>query len=144
PLLIKYGPYIGLTESRIKIGQYLFLRHGIKVVIAARFIALLRSLAGILAGANCMPVQSFLIANAVGSATWAIVYGVTAYLLGDQLEKMVGAAVVLVVLAVIALVIGAAVFIARHEQRLAIEAERALPGPLRPGRQRRASRKPRR
>ena len=54
-LLRRYGSYLHLNKSRIKIGQYLFLRHGGKVVFFARFVAVLRSVAGILAGANRMP-----------------------------------------------------------------------------------------
>jgi membrane protein DedA with SNARE-associated domain len=62
-LLRRYGGYLHLNDSRIKIGQYLFLRHGGKVVLIARFVPVLRSVAGLLAGANCMPWSSFMIAN---------------------------------------------------------------------------------
>ena len=31
-LLLRYGARLGLTERKIKLGQYLFLRHGGKVV----------------------------------------------------------------------------------------------------------------
>jgi membrane protein YqaA with SNARE-associated domain len=44
-LLLRHGGYIGLTPSKIKLGQYLFLRHGAKVVFFGRFIAILRVLA---------------------------------------------------------------------------------------------------
>src|SRR5579862_8637651 len=30
-LLLRYGNYVGMTASRIKLGQYLFLRHGGKI-----------------------------------------------------------------------------------------------------------------
>lgn len=39
-LLLRYGAYIGISDSRIKLGQYLFLRHGTKVVFFGRFVAL--------------------------------------------------------------------------------------------------------
>src|SRR5215831_21156681 len=39
PLLLRYGRHVGLTEVRIKLGQYLFLRHGGKVVFFGRFVA---------------------------------------------------------------------------------------------------------
>src|ERR1700749_3549683 len=41
PLLLRYGSYIGLTETRIKIAQYLFRRQGGGVVLVARFVAVL-------------------------------------------------------------------------------------------------------
>ena len=107
-LLLRYGPYVRITESRIKLGEYLFLRHGSKIIVVARFVPLLRSLAGILAGANRMPWLPFLLANIVGAFAWAAVFGFAA---------------------IIVLAIGAN-FIGRLEARLAAEAERALPGPL--------------
>jgi membrane protein DedA with SNARE-associated domain len=58
-LLTRYGPRIGLSERRIKLGQYLFRRHGGKVVFFGRFVAVLRALAAFLAGANCMPWRRF-------------------------------------------------------------------------------------
>ena len=45
PVLLRYGRYIGLTEPRIKLGQYLFMQHGGKIVFFGRFVALLRALA---------------------------------------------------------------------------------------------------
>ena len=42
PLLLRYRFYIGLTETRIKIAQYLFRRQGMVVVLIARFVAVLR------------------------------------------------------------------------------------------------------
>ena len=47
-LLLRYGPYVGLTEGRIKLGQYLFNQHGGKIVFFGRFVAVLRVLAALL------------------------------------------------------------------------------------------------
>ena len=58
-LLLRYGPYLHITESRIKLGEYLFLRHGGMIVFVARFVPVLRSIVGILAGANRMPWRQF-------------------------------------------------------------------------------------
>ena len=129
-LLLRYGPYVRITESRIKLGEYLFLRHGSKIIVVARFVPLLRSLAGILAGANRMPWLPFLLANIVGAFAWAAVFGFAAYMLGHQVEHFARPLMIAVgIAAVIVLAIGAS-FIGRHEARLAAEAERALPGPL--------------
>jgi membrane protein DedA with SNARE-associated domain len=38
PLLLRYGSYVGLTETRIKIAQYLFRHQGMLVVLIARFV----------------------------------------------------------------------------------------------------------
>ena len=48
----RYGRYVRLTESRIKIAQYVLRRRGVLVVLAARFVAVLRSMVGLVAGAE--------------------------------------------------------------------------------------------
>ena len=85
PILLRYGRYIGLSDERIKLGQYLFLRHGAKVVFFGRFIAVLRVLVAFLAGVNRMDWQRFLVANAAGGILWAAIYGLGAYGFGAAL-----------------------------------------------------------
>src|SRR5215831_17725291 len=84
-LLLRYRSYVGLSMSKIKVGQYLFLRHGAKVVFFGRFVAILRVLAAFLAGVNRMEWKTFLIANAAGGVLWSVVYGFGAYLFGSAL-----------------------------------------------------------
>jgi membrane protein DedA with SNARE-associated domain len=129
-LLLRYGPYLRITESRIKLGEYLFLRHGGKIVFIARFVPLLRALAGILAGANRMPWRQFMLANVVGAAVWASFFGFAAYMLGRQVEKVAGPMVIVIGIAAVVVIGLGAHFVGRHEAELAAEAERALPGPL--------------
>jgi len=43
PLLARYGGYVGLTAARQRLGQYLFLRHGAKIVFFGRFVAILQA-----------------------------------------------------------------------------------------------------
>ena len=131
-LLLRYGNYVGMTTSRIKLGQYLFLRHGGKIVFIAQFIPVLRTFAGIFAGANVMPWRDFLIANAVGSFLWAALYGYAAYALGREFERLEGPIVIILgLITVVSFVIGG-IFVKRHETQLTAEAERAMPGPLKP------------
>jgi membrane protein DedA with SNARE-associated domain len=129
-LLLKYGSYLRITEGRIKLGEYLFLRHGGKIIIIARFVPFLRALAGILAGANRMPWRQFMVANVVGACIWATFFGLAAYTFGRQIERLAGPLVVVVGLAAVILIVIGAVFVSRHEAQLVAEAERALPGPL--------------
>jgi membrane protein DedA with SNARE-associated domain len=129
-LLLRYGGYVGITEARIKIGQYLFLRHGGKIIIVAQFIPVLRTLAGILAGANRMPWYPFMVTNIVGASLWASFFGIAAYSLGRQVERLAGSAVFVCGLAALVAIVLAANFVKGHEAQLVAEAERALPGPL--------------
>jgi membrane protein DedA with SNARE-associated domain len=130
-LLLRYGSYVGLTTGRIKLGQYLFLRHGGKIIFAAQFVPVLRTFAGPFAGANVMPWRNFLLANAVSSGVWAASYGLAAYWAGREFEQLQGHVVVfLVIIGVMATVMGV-IFVRRHEAQLIAQAERAMPGPLR-------------
>jgi membrane protein DedA with SNARE-associated domain len=129
-LLLRYGTYLRITESRIKLGEYLFLRHGGKIIIAARFVPFLRAFAGILAGANRMPWRQFLLANVVGAFVWAAFFGFAAYMFGRQIERLAGPMVIVIGIATVVFLIVAANFVGRHEAQLTAEAERALPGPL--------------
>jgi membrane protein DedA with SNARE-associated domain len=129
-LLLRYGRYVGLSDARIKLGQYLFARHGGKVVFFGRFVAVLRFMAAFLAGANRMDWRHFLMANAAGGILWACIFGLGAHTFGKALLQVTGplAAALLIIGAVV--VVAAAVFVRRHEAALEAEAELALPGPL--------------
>ena len=130
PLIYKYGSAIHVDEGRLKVAQYLFMRHGGKIVFFGRFIAILRAFAAFLAGVNRMPWPEFLLFNAMGGIVWASIFGLGGYFLGLAFEhyaRPVGLA------ALACAVIGALLasrFIGEHERALRAEAEAALPGPL--------------
>lgn len=129
-LLLRFGRYVRITERRIRLGQYLFRRHGGKVVFFGRFVALLRAMAAFLAGTNRMAWPRFLLFNAAGGVAWSALYGGGAYLLGGRILRLAGpAGLVLGALAVAGAAAGF-VFLRRHEEALADRAEREMPGPL--------------
>jgi len=138
-LLLRYGPYVRITETRVKLGQYLFLKHGAAIIIIAQFIPVMRAIAGVLAGANRMPWRRFVLSSAIGVALWATAFGIGGYTFGVQFARLahswwlfsgpsgwvvfgIGAVIVIWILAVV---------VGRHEAQWAAKAERALPGPLR-------------
>jgi membrane protein DedA with SNARE-associated domain len=130
PLIYKYGSAIHVDEGRLKVAQYLFMRHGGKIVFFGRFIAILRAFAAFLAGVNRMPWPEFLLFNAMGGIVWASIFGLGGYFLGLAFEhyaRPVGLAVL--ACAVIGAVL-ASRFLGEHERALRAEAEAALPGPL--------------
>src|SRR3954451_1147213 len=131
-LLIRYGQFLRLTPGKIKLGQYLFRRHGGKVVFLGRFVAVLRALAAVLAGVNRMLWFRFFLFNVAGAVVWAGVFGIGAYTLGHRIHHIAGP--VGLTALVLALAFGAwlFLFIRRNEVRLEAEAERAIPGPLGP------------
>ena len=129
-LLLRYGRFIRLTEPRLKLGQYLFLRYGGRIVFFGRFVAEIRTFAALLAGINRMDWNRFLAANAAGGILWASAYGLGAYLIGERVHSVRGpVGIALLVLAILA-GIAMFAFLRRNAKRLQEEAERAFPGPL--------------
>src|SRR5579884_1252966 len=129
-LLRRYGRYVHLDERKLKLGQYLFRKHGGKVVFFGRFVAVLRAWAAFLAGTNRMPWSRFLLFNALGGIIWATLYGVGGYFLGNNVHRLTGpVGITFLILAGIAIITGL-IFLRRNEKRLEEEAEKAMPGPL--------------
>ncbi len=129
-LLVRYGKYIRLDQAKLKVGRYIFRRHGGKVVFFGRFVSVLRTYAAFLAGTNRMRWWRFLVFNAAGGIIWAMLYGAGAYFLGKEIEKYskpvgIGIAVVVAVAIVVAFFV-----IRRTEARLEDKAEEEFPGPL--------------
>jgi len=73
--------------AHIAKAEQAFNRHGMWAVFFGRFIALLRILAGPLAGALRMPYWRFLVANVLGGAAWAGGTTAAIYYLGVVADK---------------------------------------------------------
>ncbi len=121
-LLSRWGRRIGLTDDRLMLGRYLFRRHGGKVVFFGRFIAVLRTFAALLAGANRMPWPSFLLYNALGGIGWAGGYTLAAFLIGRRIEAVSGPFGIALGIAAAIVVGSVLMFLKRNERRLTEEA----------------------
>ena len=129
-LLRRYGHYVRLNEHRVKIGRYLFDRHGGKVVFLGRFVSIIRTYVAFLAGTMKMAWSRFLFFNAVGGVVWALVFGLGFYYFGSVLQAfqphfdiVIGAVAFGVIVTVVAL-------LRRKEKALGFAAEQAYPGSL--------------
>jgi membrane protein DedA with SNARE-associated domain len=126
--LARHGAAIGLGPSRLRLGQYLFLAHGGKIVFFLRFIALLSPFGGLLAGVNRMPWVRFVVVNALGGATWAVTMAGGGYLFG-ALFASVGRPVGFAALALAALLaVVAFIYVHRQGATLQAKADAMLPG----------------
>ncbi len=88
--LERYGRHVGLGPEKLRLGQYLFYKWGGAIVFFGRFVALLRILAALLAGANHLPAGRFFAYNASGGVVWAAVFGYGAYYLTAGFQKIEG------------------------------------------------------
>jgi membrane protein DedA with SNARE-associated domain len=117
-VLERHGRYIGVTKARIARARKFFTEHGPKAVFAARFVAILRMLAGLLAGVTHMRFWLFFLWNALGAIAWSLLFGTLGYLFGNNLpwlEKEIG----LTSLVALGVVVVIAIFFwHRHRRRV--------------------------
>jgi membrane protein DedA with SNARE-associated domain len=123
----RYGRYVRLDRAKLKVGRYLFARHGVKVVFLGRFIAVLRTFAAFFAGVGKMHWPSFVAANAAGGLLWASFYTLGAYALGNAASS-VGSTLLIVGYAVASvLTVTSIIVVRRSMRRLEQRAEEAFP-----------------
>jgi membrane protein DedA with SNARE-associated domain len=112
-LIQRYGRLLHVDESKIRRAHEFFDRHGAKTVLIGRFIALLRTWAAVLAGVGEMQYGIFMLYNALGGITWAVIFGTLGYTFGRNLPQMehhiaqASLALVLLVTLAMALLLGA-------------------------------------
>ena len=70
--------------------QEFYDKKGAIAVVAARFVAIVRTFAPIVAGAAAMNYRVFITYNIVGGLLWAVGLNLMGYFLGETLEKVVG------------------------------------------------------
>jgi membrane protein DedA with SNARE-associated domain len=125
-VLSRWGHKIGLSDERLELGRFLFRRYGGAVVFFGRFVALLRTFAAALAGANRMPWHTFLLWNALGGICWTALYGFGAYALGDAAKRMSGPVGIGLGVVGGAALVAVVIFVRRNERRLMEEAQREM------------------
>ena len=139
-LLERPGPFHYQRLQVLATGQPFFERHGPKAVFFGRFVLGLRVWASWLAGATRMPWRSFLVWNALGGITWAVVVGTIAYVLGSSASGALEAFGLWGLIAVIIAILG--LFVWHRRSRRHPIVPRPAPGPAsepggQPGRRRR-------
>src|SRR5258708_10670474 len=113
-LLLRYGRYIHLDQTKMKLGMYMFLKHGGKVVFFGRFVAVLRAFAALLAGINQMEWRRFLAFNLAGGVVWATILGLAGFTFGKQASHLIGTARIVILVVATILLLAAFLATRRH------------------------------
>jgi membrane protein DedA with SNARE-associated domain len=120
-LILKVGRWLGQSPPQLEKLRDQFLRHAGKSVLLGRFVAVLRVVAGPMAGAVGMPYPKFLLCNVVGATLWATTMVSLAWLGGRWIpvERMVKGVVEfgLGALVLVALIVLLPRLLSRFEQR---------------------------
>lgn len=84
------GPFRRHRQHLMRRGERFFATHGAKAVVLGRFVAGVRAVTAVVAGASGMPARRFVVANAAGAIGWATTTSLLVWWLGPA-----GAAVAL-------------------------------------------------
>src|SRR5262249_2379885 len=123
-LLMRYGTRLGMTEGRIRIGQWLFVHYGGRFVFIARFLPFLRNMAAVLAGTNSLAQRNFFLSRAPpGAPAGIICSGLAPFSLGEAFANAAPPAAVGLGLAAALIILAAPALILRYEKRLLAKAE---------------------
>lgn len=125
-LALRYGRYVRLDAAKLDTAERFYARHGDKTVFLGRFVAILRAWSAFLAGLNRMRWIKFAIFDAAGGITWATLWGVLAFELGNHLTALTGAARDVGIVGVVTVVVVAAVIL--FLRRRGARAEREMVG----------------
>ena len=126
PLLRRFGPALGITPPRIRLGQYL---------VPSGTAASWCSSAGSRPCCGRWPHSwrgqphawpRFLAFNAAGGLAWSTLYGFGAYALGKQVHRLLGPLGIVLSLLTLLLLIAGFVLLRRNEARLQTKADRML------------------
>lgn len=79
---------VGITENRYAKVEAAFARFGPLMVIAARFVVLLRQMNGLVAGTAGMHWLTFALSNVVGAALWVGFWATLAYQFGHTADVL--------------------------------------------------------
>ncbi|WP_062112489.1 DedA family protein [Aureimonas sp. AU40] len=82
----RYGKRFHVTPEKFQMVEERFRKVGPPIVLVARFILILRQLAGVVSGTLRFPWWEFLLFNALGAALWSGAYGFGSYILGDRID----------------------------------------------------------
>ena len=102
--LHRWADRVGIGAHRFQRAQEVFRAHGVRSAILGRFVAVLRMVVALLAGASRMPFGEFLLYSSIGAVAWATVFGVLGYAFGSRLpwlEAMIGRTTLAVLLGVV-------------------------------------------
>jgi membrane protein DedA with SNARE-associated domain len=82
-LILRYGRYIHVTESRLGMADRWFERYGERTVLISRCLPIIRTFISLPAGIAKMPVRRFALYTTVGCVPWVLALT----LLGDAVGK---------------------------------------------------------
>jgi membrane-associated protein len=73
-------------QSHVERAQDYFVEHGVKTIVLARFVPIVRTFAPIVAGVGTMEYRTFVTFNVLGGLLWSVGVTTLGYLLGEAID----------------------------------------------------------
>jgi membrane protein DedA with SNARE-associated domain len=124
-LLSRWGPLIGLDDRKRKLGQYLFARHGGKIVFFGRFHCFAARLRGGASWSEWLVPFAVLSLQCSRGNCLGNVFGSGGYVLGEGIRRIAGPFGWAVFIAAIVFAVVLWRYYKKHEERFLTEAEAA-------------------
>jgi membrane-associated protein len=101
--------------------QDFYKRHGSKTIVLARFIAVIRTFAPIVAGIGKMNYKTFIVFNVIGGALWSAIVPLAGYYLGKAIPNVDKYLIPIIVIIIIVSAIPTIINFIRSKKDLKIE-----------------------
>jgi undecaprenyl-diphosphatase len=129
-VVTRFGRFLRINDETIAKANQFFAKHGASALIVGRYVAVVRSFLGMIAGVSAMPRRKFLLYNAIGGVIWSATFTLVGFFFGKNLPALkrelgrVGLVMGVVVALAILLVVGWRWFSANGARVIAAMQER--------------------
>jgi membrane protein DedA with SNARE-associated domain len=129
-IISRFGRILRIKDAHIVKANAFFAKHGAAALIVGRYVAIVRSFLGMIAGVSEMPRRKFLLFNLIGGVIWSLTFTAVGFFFGRNLPALkrelgrVGLVLGVVVALVILLVVGWRWFSANGARVIAAMQER--------------------
>lgn len=86
--LVKHGARVKITEERLHKVEDLFDRHGGKMILAGRFVGLVRAIQPFVAGASKLPYRRFIPYDVIGAGLWGTTFVLLGYVFWHSFSQV--------------------------------------------------------
>ncbi len=86
--LVRHGPKVQITESRIEQTEAFFAKHGGKAIFLGRFVGLIRAVAPFLAGSSGMRLRRFAPYDILGAGLWGTTFALLGFFFWRSIDRV--------------------------------------------------------
>lgn len=117
PILLRYGKYCFINESKMQKAEDFFSKHGSMSIFTGRLVIGVRHFISFPAGLSHMPLRPFFLYTFLGGALWTIILVTLGYFLGSEKDAVGRYAKYIAGGVSIAVIAGLAFYLWRHKKK---------------------------